>query len=177
MIASYITSRTKKVVSVQVDYGHGKTYVILLAAQRLIDKYYDKVQIIVLDEALVKQMSDSITMLGLPSHMIKVCHYLNLPQDYKSVFFVDEAYDIFLRSQAKFNKNGDLQGMLGLMSKAHKTVLMSGVKCNQMPNLLETLCPKQWVWKEFGSTNNLIKRPSLPLCKVFCDLDYSKVVK
>ena len=68
MIASYITSRTKKVISVQVDYGHGKTYVILLAAQRLLDKGYEKVQIIVLDEALVKQMNDSITMLALPSH-------------------------------------------------------------------------------------------------------------
>ena len=167
----------KKVVSVQVDYGHGKTYVILLAAMRMIDNGELRVHIIVLDEALVKQMNDSITMLGLPSHKIKVSHFKNLPQDLNFPFFVDEAYDIFLKSKAKFNKHGDLQGMLGLMVKAKRTILMSGVKCNQMPALLEAIYPNSWNWKEFGSTNKLINQADIPLCSVYCDNDFTKVVK
>ena len=177
MIASYITTSKVKVASIQVDYGHGKTYVILLAAYRMIEQGESRVHIIVLDEALVKQMNDSITMLGLPSHKIKVSHFKNLPQDLNCPIFVDEAYDIFLKSPAKFNKAGDLQGMLGLMVKAKRTILMSGVKCNQMQSLLEAIVPKEWVWKEFGSTNKLINQTDIPLCTVHCDIDFGKVVQ
>jgi superfamily II DNA or RNA helicase len=52
---------------VQVDYGHGKTYVILLAAKHIVKETKKKVLILVLNDALVKQMNEAITMLRLPS--------------------------------------------------------------------------------------------------------------
>ena len=67
VIAAYILKQSKKVNYVQVDYGHGKTYVILLAAKHIVEETHKKVLILVLNDALVKQMSDSMTMLRLPS--------------------------------------------------------------------------------------------------------------
>ncbi len=67
VIAAYILKQSKKVNYVQVDYGHGKTYVILMAAKRIIDDTKKKVLILVLNDALVKQMNEAITMLRLPS--------------------------------------------------------------------------------------------------------------
>ena len=92
-----------------------------------------KVLILVLNEALVKQMNDSITMLELPSTKITVRTYYTLPSEIPEIVFVDEAYDVMMKSQIKFNKRGDVKGLLGIANKAKTTVFMSGVKSNQMP--------------------------------------------
>ena len=91
---------------VQVDYGHGKTYVILLAAKYIVESTHKKVLILVLNDALVKQMSDSMTMLRIPSSMILVYSINNVPADIPETVFIDEAYDAMMLSKIKLNKNG-----------------------------------------------------------------------
>ena len=139
VIAAYILKQSKKVNYVQVDYGHGKTYVILLAAKHIIDSTHKKVLILVLNDALVKQMNDSITMLRLPSNMILVHSITNVPAEIPETLFIDEAYDAMMQSRIKFNKKGEVMGFMGVPNKAEKTILLSGVKSNQMPYLLEML--------------------------------------
>ena len=107
-----------------------------------------------LNDALVKQMSDSITMLELPSQAILVRSYLNVPTNLPEVVFMDEAYDIMLKSSIKFNIKGETAGLLGIPNKAAKTIFLSGVKCNQMPSLLQALYSESaYVCHQFGSTS------------------------
>ena len=178
LIASYITKQTTKVVSVQVDYGHGKTYVILMAVKRHIDIGIKKVLILVLNEALVKQMNDSITMLELPSNKITVRTYTNLPTEIPDIVFIDEAYDIMMKSLIKFNTKGEVAGLLGVPNKATQTIFMSGVKSNQMPSLLDSLYGEEnYSHMNFGSTNKLIDKGDFNLCSVMCDNDFSVVTR
>jgi hypothetical protein len=177
VIAAYILKQSKKVNYVQVDYGHGKTYVILLAAKHIVQETHRKVLILVLNDALVKQMNDSITMLKLPSSMILVQSIINLPAEIPDTVFIDEAYDAFMLSKIKFNKSGIVGGLMGVPIKAKKTILLSGVKCNQMEYLLASLYgQEQFSIKEFGSTNSLIDQDDFNLCTVVCDNDPEDVV-
>jgi hypothetical protein len=155
---------------VQVDYGHGKTYVILLAAKHIVEETRKKVLILVLNDALVKQMSEAITMLRLPSSMILVTSITNVPSDVPETVFIDEAYDAMMQSKIKFNRRGEVMGFMGVPNKATKTILLSGVKSNQVDHLLEVLYGMDsFSVTNFGSTNQLINQDDFVLCTVVCD--------
>ena len=65
---------------------------------------------------------------------------------------------------------------MGVPNKATKTILLSGVKCNQMDNLLASLYDHgTYSLYEFGSTNSLIDQDDFVLCTVVCENDLDEV--
>ena len=108
--------------------------------------------------------------------MILVHSITNVPADIPETVFIDEAYDAMMQSKIKLNRKGEVVGFMGVPNKATKTILLSGVKSNQVDHLLEMLYSlDSYSCYEFGSTNRLIDQEDFNLCTVVCDQDFTDV--
>jgi hypothetical protein len=108
--------------------------------------------------------------------MIIVQSIGNVPSEIPETVFIDEAYDAMMQSKIKMNKRGEVVGFMGVPNKAAKTILLSGVKSNQVDHLMEKLYGlNSFTSIEFGSTNRLIDKDDFSLCTVECDNDFDDV--
>ena len=88
---------------VQVDFGHGKTYVMLMAAQHMLSKLdVPKVTIVVPIDELVEQMTAALDSIDLDLLKINVCTKESLPDRVEGVLIIDEAFDELMKSKVCF---------------------------------------------------------------------------
>ena len=80
---------------------------------------------------------------------------------------IDEAFDLHAKAKAKFDKNGEMKGILGLGKRCKKLLMLAGPRCRQVKDVLISLYGTA-AWHEFKSTNFMLNVEDESFCRVVC---------